>query len=267
MANDLTNRAVSLRKGGERNYMPVSARLVAFRTDHPDFGIKTEALKVDTEGGFALFHCEIRDAGERVLATAHGTETMRDFPDFIEKAETKSVGRALVLLGYGTDAAGYELDEGERLADSPVAPVAPAPASAQPAASSAPINPVRESLELVREFVAACTDRKLTDRIKGGTPGDSRAFVIAFAAAVVGRAPEWLKEKFQGEKVMTPAFIREAIAALPAWDERTRAEAEDMGEPVQSAAAAGALEPADLDTAPTAVVPAEGDNLDDPFAA
>ena len=36
-----------------------------------------------------------------------------------EKAETKAVGRALAMLGYGTQFA-PELDEGERIVDSPV---------------------------------------------------------------------------------------------------------------------------------------------------
>ena len=34
-------------------------------------------------------------------ATGYGSETASDFPDFIEKAETKAIGRALNALGYG----------------------------------------------------------------------------------------------------------------------------------------------------------------------
>ena len=37
-----------------------------------------------------------------------------------EKAETKAVGRALAMLGYGTQFAADELDEGERIADTPI---------------------------------------------------------------------------------------------------------------------------------------------------
>jgi hypothetical protein len=43
-----------------------------------------------------------------------------DFADYIEKIETGSVERELAMCGYGTLQA-PEFDEGERLADSPVA--------------------------------------------------------------------------------------------------------------------------------------------------
>jgi len=61
----------------------------------------------------------IKDTLERVIATAHKKETKIGFPDYIEKAETGAVGRALAMCGYGTLQA-PEFDEGERIADSPV---------------------------------------------------------------------------------------------------------------------------------------------------
>jgi hypothetical protein len=63
------------------------------------------------------------DAPERsfltVYATGYGSETKTDFGDYVEKAETKAVGRALAFLGYGT-AQAMDLDEGGSVADSPV---------------------------------------------------------------------------------------------------------------------------------------------------
>ena len=50
----------------------------------------------------------------------YGSESAKDFPDYAEKAATKSLGRALLALGYGAGSA-PELDEGERVVDSPVA--------------------------------------------------------------------------------------------------------------------------------------------------
>ncbi len=35
-------------------------------------------------------------------ATGYGSEAQADFADYIEKAETKAIGRALAALGYGT---------------------------------------------------------------------------------------------------------------------------------------------------------------------
>lgn len=42
-----------------------------------------------------------------------------EHPDFIEKAETGSIGRALALIGYGTQFCADELDEGKRIVDAP----------------------------------------------------------------------------------------------------------------------------------------------------
>jgi hypothetical protein len=89
------------------------------REDHPDWGIQTEPLQIDHEKQFAVFRATITDAGGRVLATATKKEDAKGFGDWLEKAETGSVGRALLLCGYGTQNALDELDEGDRLADSP----------------------------------------------------------------------------------------------------------------------------------------------------
>ncbi len=57
-----------------------------------------------------------------------GSESAKDFGDYIEKAQTKAVGRALALLGYSTDAAqdfseGVSQATGEtRIVDAPRAP-------------------------------------------------------------------------------------------------------------------------------------------------
>lgn len=102
-------------KGGE--YLEVKWRLVWFREDHPLWTIETDALDVSKDGAF--FKAYIHDENGFVLATGHGSETPRDFKDFVEKAETKAIGRALCFLGYGTQFA-PELEEGNRIVDAPV---------------------------------------------------------------------------------------------------------------------------------------------------
>jgi len=62
----------------------------------------------------------IKDASGRIIATARKKEIEHRFPDYIEKAETGAVGKALAMCGYGTLQA-PEFDEGERLADAPIA--------------------------------------------------------------------------------------------------------------------------------------------------
>jgi len=53
-----------------------------------------------------------------VRAQATKMETAREFPDYLEKAETGSIGRALALCSYGTQFA-PDMHEGDRVADAP----------------------------------------------------------------------------------------------------------------------------------------------------
>lgn len=68
-------------------------------------------------------------------------ETLEGFGDFIEKAETGAIGRALALVGFGTQFCADELDEGPRLADSPAPHVHP-PVPAKAALPAKPQGPV-----------------------------------------------------------------------------------------------------------------------------
>lgn len=101
-----------------KDYLQVMWRLVWFREEHPDYGLDTVLLENDET--HAIFTAKITDAAGRMLCSGHGSESAKDFGDFLEKAETKAVGRALAMLGYGTQFAADELDEGERIVDSPV---------------------------------------------------------------------------------------------------------------------------------------------------
>lgn len=102
-----------------RPYMTVASRLVWFRHERPTWGIVSTAVEINLERNYAIFRAEIYDGAGKLVATGHAIETAKGFPDFVEKAETSSVGRALLVAGYGTQFALDELDEGERLADAP----------------------------------------------------------------------------------------------------------------------------------------------------
>jgi hypothetical protein len=123
-------------------YLEVKWRLVWFRDQCSEGTINTELVTLDldravtaevsvwndqtrrkekvqkTANGWCLFKATVAD-GKGGRATAHGSESAVDFGDYIEKAETKAVGRALAYLGYGTQFA-PELNEGERIVDTPV---------------------------------------------------------------------------------------------------------------------------------------------------
>ena len=68
--------------------------------------------------GYARFRATISD-GKGGRATGTKSECAASFPDYIEKAETGAIGRALAALGYGTQFA-PELNEEHRIVDSPV---------------------------------------------------------------------------------------------------------------------------------------------------
>jgi uncharacterized protein (DUF3820 family) len=100
-------------------YLQVMWRLVWFRDEHPLWNIDTKMEHYDPQGNHAIFSAKIYDENGMQKSAGYGSESIKDFKDFIEKAETKAIGRALAMLGYGTQFA-PELDEGERIVDSPV---------------------------------------------------------------------------------------------------------------------------------------------------
>lgn len=88
-----------LTKVGSADYLEVKWRLVWLREKHPDADLDTEL--VSHEGQLAVFRCRIIIPGAG-KATGWGSEAIDDFRDYLEKAETKAIGRALAALGFGT---------------------------------------------------------------------------------------------------------------------------------------------------------------------
>jgi hypothetical protein len=103
-----------------KDYLEVKFRIVWFREEHPTWSIETELVTVTEKSSCA--RATIKDEAGRVISTSHKFENVQGFPDFIEKSETGSIGRALALIGYGTQFCADELDEGKRIVDAPVEP-------------------------------------------------------------------------------------------------------------------------------------------------
>lgn len=101
----------------QADYLPVAARIAWFRKDNPDWSIITKCIQLANKA--VVMKAIIKNAEGRIIATARKKETEVGFPDYIEKAETGAIGRALAMCGYGTLQA-PEFDESERLADAPV---------------------------------------------------------------------------------------------------------------------------------------------------
>lgn len=130
--------------GGWRSDPPAyHNRLVWFRSICPEGTIETEIIHLDLDReteeesyawngethrsekivkrapGFAVFRAIVKD-GKGGVAMGTKSEKAASFSDYIEKAETGAIGRALAALGYGTQFAGDEFDERHRIVDAPV---------------------------------------------------------------------------------------------------------------------------------------------------
>lgn len=114
-----------LTKVSGQDYLEVKWRLVWLRDRHPDAVIETELILHDDKK--AIFKATVSLPGPAGSATGFGSETPGDFRDYIEKAETKAIGRALAALGFGTQFSQdhvFGADAG-RVVDSPVQRNAP----------------------------------------------------------------------------------------------------------------------------------------------
>lgn len=110
-----------------KDYLPVAARVKWFRSIHPNGTIETSEISVELDRaftkaggkvyGYARFHATVRDAEGRILGQGTKTENAANFFDYVEKAETGAIGRALASAGFGTEL-DPELDEG-RVVDAP----------------------------------------------------------------------------------------------------------------------------------------------------
>ena len=101
----------------ETEYLPFAACITWFRREHPLWTIITEVEQLADKA--VVMKATIKDMLETVLATARKKEPEADFRDYIDEAETGSIGRGFAICGYGTLQA-PEFDEQDRLADTPV---------------------------------------------------------------------------------------------------------------------------------------------------
>lgn len=99
MAQQTFDPSVYLSKVKGQDYLEVKWRIAWMRHEHPDARLDTELVSHDHGRAIMRARVEIPGGG---VASGWGSETETNFENYIEKAETKAIGRALTALGYGT---------------------------------------------------------------------------------------------------------------------------------------------------------------------
>ena len=133
-----------------KQYLGVRWRIAWFRAEHPDGSIDTEMVERTPDQAIFRAKVESMTGGK---ATGWGSETQDDFGDFIEKAETKAIGRALAALGYGTQFC-VDFDEGGAVTDAPVE----RKQAGRPAAPTPRATPPNAEKSWPLKFAGVCTD-------------------------------------------------------------------------------------------------------------
>jgi hypothetical protein len=144
------------------DYLEVRWRVLMFREKYPHGVITTEEIFVDLDRGYARYKATAED-DDGGRATGYGTETKADFTDYAERAETRAIGRALALLGFGTQFVGADLTEGEHVADAPVSPPAsplPLPVGEEPPPATPPERLTPEAIDRLFELAAHANEPK-----------------------------------------------------------------------------------------------------------
>lgn len=120
-----------------KDYMMVAYRLAWLNDDVDRFTISTDIVVLDDEKATVKTTLNIYDNDGNTIKTASATKTehKKDFNDFLEKAETGSLGRALSMTGFGTQYALADLDEGSRIVDTPLSPIEQTPVVDKPVSS------------------------------------------------------------------------------------------------------------------------------------
>ena len=160
------------------NYLEVKWRLVMLRDMYPEAKVTTSMLYHDPVKGFAVMKAHVELPPTRIdpktgAIITHGgegdgtkSESMQDFRDYIEKAETGAIGRALYNAGVGAQFSDVDF---EYEAVSPKdytgvdAGIVPDPKEAKPVPEKLP------TLEKMRELIRPLVDKLGADAVKAET--------------------------------------------------------------------------------------------------
>lgn len=104
-----------------KKYLQVAYRILWMREEKPNWVITSRI--VERTDSFVIMEATILNEEGKIISSAH--KCGKFGPNEIEKSESGAIGRALAFLGYGTQFAEDLLDEGDDIADAPIAPKQP----------------------------------------------------------------------------------------------------------------------------------------------
>lgn len=174
-------------------YLEVKWRLVWFRQEHPDWSIRTQIVHLNIEQKYAVFKAIISNENGVIVAEGTKMEDARGFADFMEKAETGSVGRALGILGYGTQFA-PEFDEVDSNSPNPRIVDAPINQPKPKVQDSSTPTPSKVFGDLAREYLGVNHSTKeraeLYEKIVGSkdvSPNGWQTAIVGLEAMLIER--------------------------------------------------------------------------------
>lgn len=144
-----------------KDYLQVAHRLIWFNEVVERFTMDTfvHAGSNEDKSTVTATVSVFNEKGELVKrASGTKSEHKTHFPDHLEKCETGAIGRALAMLGYGTQFAIADLDEGDRIVDSPVVNLkaaAMASAPEKPAGTMAKVSDAKSTWKRIEPAVKA----------------------------------------------------------------------------------------------------------------
>ena len=218
---------------GRGEYLEVKWRLLWLRTEHPEAIIETEMVQLEERDAVFKARVSIPGGGS---ATGWGSESAGDFRDFLEKAETKAIGRALAALGYGTQfCQDHEFGGGNIVAGNGQMRIVDAPvdlatgrgsaagrggdaAVAAQAAAERPGQPARDR---------AAGQVHLRDRARGG-PGRAGARGLEPGALQPGSRSAQSSRRLDPDRSVAAAAQRGRLSAGPRGDDRDAGSSEGV---------------------------------------
>ena len=102
-------RKIKTTKIGQKDYVDVSERVIAFWELHPKWSLRSEIHHFNEDTGTVLIHSWVTDETGKIRSDGHAYEFQADkksrvnMTSFVENCETSALGRALGIKGLGTE--------------------------------------------------------------------------------------------------------------------------------------------------------------------